>query len=205
MEPQVNKQEKTDQKLALANYRKSILSVMETGNRQAVNEQLALYKQNGVIQFDKVLTIPPEERIPALIQQPEGRARVSAVLSASLKSAMDNINLRIGMNEDQIFDLAEAIIDQSSEDSLGIEDVLLFLKDLITGKAGKIYDRLDMPTFFELFENYRQQRHEKLVSIRHEQKSQHNALPFNDRLSDMFPDTERNNMRDAMQQYLRSK
>lgn len=178
---------------------------MEMGNKQAVNERLALYKQQGVIQFDRVLAIPSEERIPALIQQERGRERVSAVLSASIKSALDNINLRIGMNEDQIFDLAEEIIDQSTEDNLGIEDVLLFLKDLITGKAGKIYDRLDMPTFFELFETYRQQRHEKLQSIRYEQQQQYSALPMNERLSDMFPDDEKNNMREALKNDLRSR
>lgn len=180
-----------------------MLSVIETGDKQAVNQHLALFKERGVVQFEKVLAIPFSERIPALIEQPEGRMRVSTALSASIHSALNNLNLRVGMNEEQIFDLAEAIIDQSSEDNLGIEDVLLFLKDLITGKAGKIYDRLDMPTFFELFESYRQERHEKLQAIRHEQDQQRKALPFNERLIDMFPDDEKSIMHNAMTNHLK--
>lgn len=189
--------------MTIVSYRPSLLTVMESGNKQAVNQHLALFKEQGVIQFDKVLSIPATERIPALIQQEDGRLRVSTALSASIKSAMENINLRIGMSEEQIFDLAEAIIDQSHEDNLGIEDVLLFLKDLITGKAGKIYDRLDMPTFFELFENYRQERHEKLQVIRYEQDQQRKALPVNERLIDMFPQDEHNLMNNAVNQYLK--
>lgn len=176
---------------------------MESGDKQAVNQHLALFKERGVVQFDKVLSIPNDERIPALIQQPEGRLRVSTALSASIMSAFGNLNLRIGMNEDQVCDLAEEIIDESSQDNLGLEDVLLFLKDLITGKAGKIYDRMDIQIFFELFENYRQDRHTSLQNIRYEQDQQHKALPVNDRLSDLFQEDERSIMHNAMNQHLK--
>lgn len=101
-----------------------------------------------------------------------GRYEVLVAITASLKSAFSNVNLRVGLNEDQIIELADQIIDQSNEDNLALEDVLLFLQKFLTGSYGKIYDRMDIPTFFEFFEKYRQERYESLLNIRDEQHSQ---------------------------------
>lgn len=146
---------------------------MQKGDKQAVSKHLANFKQLGAVVFDKVLMVKSDERIPALIKTDDGRDMVQIALTASIKSAFSNFNLRVGLSEDQMIDLAEAIMDQSHEDNLSLEDVLLFLQRLVVGQAGKVYDRMDIPTFFELFEGYRQERHDKLIQIREEQNSQH--------------------------------
>jgi len=171
------------------------------GNRQEIRNQLALYKQMGVIDFKAVLAIQSTERINYLAVQPKGRERVSAALAASIKSAFESLNLRVGMNIEQILDLADEIIDQSAEDNLALEDVLLFLQQLVTGKTGKIYDRMDIPTFFEMFEVYRQDRHDALSAIREQEQVNHKALGDPDRSSDN--NTEEVAMKDAMIDYLR--
>lgn len=158
-----------------------MLDIMEAGNKQEINNSLLLFRERGEIVFERILSVPSSQRIPALIETNDGRARVSAAIAGSLKSAMDNVNLRVGLSEDQIFDLAEAIIDESMSDNLSLEDVLLFLKELITGKAGKIYDRLDMPTFFELFETYRQKRHQSLLEFRENEHLKYKSLGDPDR------------------------
>lgn len=162
-----------------------------------------LFKEKGLVLYEKVLTIPSTERIPALINQPDGFARVSTALAASLKSAMDNINLRVGLTEDQIIEISCLIIEQSSEDNLSLEDVLLFLQELLLGKMGKIYDRLDVPTFFELFETYRQSRHMALIRAREDQHVQNKALTGRDRSSEELDHNERGLFRSAMNDYLR--
>lgn len=161
-----------------------MLGVIQSGDRQEIRDQLALYKEKGLIQYERTLAIPSCERIQALVQQPNGRAIVSAALSASIKSALDSFNLRLSLNTEQILDLADEIIDQSAEDNLGLEDVLLFLQMLITGKAGKIYDRLDIPTFFELFETYRQERHLALLAARDQAQVNFKASGDNKRSSE---------------------
>lgn len=150
-----------------------MLSVLEKGDKVALNKHLTSFKEQGVVAFNRVLSIKTEDRIPALIKTTEGRDAVQIALTAAIKSAFSNFNLRLGLNEDQMIDLAEAIMDQSYEDNLALEDVLLFLQRLVVGQAGKVYDRMDIPTFFELFEGYRQERHEKLIQVRDEQHSQH--------------------------------
>lgn len=168
----------------------------------AVNTHLSIFKERGTILFQKVLAISSNERIPALTKTQEGRGEILVALTASLKSAFNNINLRVGLNEDQMIDLADAIIDQSSEDNLSLEDVLLFLQKLLVGDAGKIYDRMDIPTFFELFEIYRQERHIAMLRIREEQQSQYKSLGDPERWSETHDKEAENSMHDAMKEYL---
>lgn len=163
---------------------KNFLSILEQGNKFEVQQYLSGFKELSMVKFDKILSIPQTERIQGLVAQPEGYMRVAAAITASLKSAMDSINVRVGLTEDQIITLATEIIEESKEDNLALEDVLLFLKDLVTGKAGKIYDRMDIPTFFELFETYRQTRHEALRDIRYEQSANYKALGPTERAGD---------------------
>jgi hypothetical protein len=143
---------------------------------------LARFKEAGLIKFERTLQIPMAERIPALVRD-SGHLDVLTAIVASLKSALDNINLKRGLTEDQVIELAEVIIDQSHEDQLALEDILLFLSRLITGQAGTLYDRLDMPTFFELFESYREERYQALRHIRDEQHVNYKCLGDNTRLS----------------------
>lgn len=145
---------------------------LSSNNKIAVNSHLAKFKERGIIAFDKILSISQSDRIPELVKSENGRAEVLTALSAALTSAFNNMNLKFGVNADQTIELADQIIDQSHEDNLAIEDVLLFLQKLLVGECGKLYDRMDMPLFFEKFEVYRQERHSSLVNIRDEQHTQ---------------------------------
>jgi hypothetical protein len=145
-----------------------IIAVMERKDRGAVSGMLAVYRERGVVKYEKTLAIPFEQRIPELVKQPGGRERVSAALATSILSAFQHIE-KAKMSADQIIELAEGIIDSAEEDQLAIEDVLLFLKDLLLGKMGKVNDKMDMPLFFELFERYRDKRYQTLEALRYEE------------------------------------
>lgn len=180
-----------------------LLSVLVGGDPIAVKNHLALYKERGMISYLKVLELPLTERIPALILEPGKRDEILTALTASLKSAFSNINVRLSMNEDQVVELADMIIDQSHEDQLGLEDVLLFLGDLLQGKMGRVNDRMDIPTFFTLFEEYRQRRHEEMKGFRREIEAQHRAVPINDRFMHDSVEDEKNRTRKAVGDYLK--
>lgn len=157
-------------------------------------------RTNGLVDHKKTLSIPDRDRIPALVK--ENRRVVLTVITAALGSAFSNLNLRVGMNEDQIVELADAIIETAHEDQLSVEDVLLFLRDMITGKAGKIYDRMDMPTFFEMFETYRQARYETLKNIHYEREAQFKASGPQERCIDDL-EAEKDKTRVAISEHMR--
>lgn len=183
------------------NSRPLFANVLLAGDAMAVKTELARYKDRGMVSYRKVLEIPVSERIPALVENPEIREMILTALVASLKSALSGVNLRIGFNENQVVELADLIIDAAHEDNLGLEDVLLFLGDMLAAKMGKIYDRLDIPTFFELFETYRQRRHEEMKGFRDELDAQNKALPINDRFVYDSIGEERDKSRKAMASY----
>jgi uncharacterized protein YciU (UPF0263 family) len=161
---------------------------------------MRMFKDRGVVNYDRTLAIPNHERITAICKSEQGYKEVYTVLTYYLAKTFTNLNLRKGMNEDQILNLVEKIIEESAEDNLSIEDVMLFLEQLEAGKCGKIYDRMDMPTFFEMFEVYREQRHQALISKRQEQEVNYKCLGDASRLSDQHI-KEDDSYRRAMQQY----
>jgi len=186
------------------NSKKRFVDVLVAGKPAEIKAELALYKDRGMVSYQKVLEIPMEDRIPELAKLPESRAAILTALAASVGSAIRNINIRNGLNEEQVVEIADMIIDQSHEDNLSLQDVLLFLGDLLAGKCGKIYDRLDIPTFFELFETYRQKRHEHMKGFRSEIEAQYRALPVNDRFVHDSVEDEKNKTRGALAGYLKN-
>lgn len=153
---------------------------------------LRLFKENGQVSHCRTLLIPTSERITALAQSEEGYKQVYTALVINLQLAFANLNLKRGFNEDQLLELADMIIEESWEDNLSLEDVLLFLQQLVTGKAGTIYDRLDIPAFFELFEGYRQDRHLALCYLRYEAECNYKASGDSTRTSDGVAENDAN-------------
>lgn len=160
------------------------------------------YKEKGnplplkIIEF-----VPVSERLPALAKL-YGNDKIAAILSKQITRILNNFNLRVGMNAEQITDLSYAIISESEEDQLAIQDILLFLDGMITFKYGKVYDRMDMPTFFEMLEKYREERHKAFMNAKEEQNIQFKAYGDTNRMS---LETDKVEMRNAINQYLQTK
>jgi hypothetical protein len=181
-----------------------LLSATERGDQQLVKTLLKTFTHmDGVTNYLSLARVPTSERIPELAKT--NRKEVHQILAAQIEYSMKFFNIPNGMTLEQIFLLTDTIIDDSESDNLSIQDVFIFLQKLSTGKMGTIYNRLDIPTFMELFEVHRQQRHEEIMNYRYEENVQFKALPINDRLADMFPDDEKSKMHNAMADYLRGK
>lgn len=181
---------------------KNLLPALIRNDRRAINWHLRLFKQDGKVMHDKTLAIPSSERITALTRSEDGYKQIYTILVLHLQQTFTNLNLKRGFNEDQLLELADMIIEEAREDNLSLEDVLLFLQQLITGKAGKIYDRLDTPAFFELFEGYRQERHLALTYLRYEAEINYKAQGDTTRTSDGYAENDANT-RQVMADYYR--
>jgi len=148
---------------------------METGNRQQISLLLRDFKTTqGVIKYEKVLSIPYNDRIPQLAAK--DFTRIVTIITAALTLAFEGMNLKRGMTAIQVLDLAEAVIDTAAEDNLALEDLMLFLQKLVRGEYGAMYDSMDIPKFMTAFENYREQRWKQLNNIREEQAAQHKVM-----------------------------
>ena len=160
------------------------------------------YKEKGEALPMKVIELVPiSERLPALTKV-YGVEKVSGILSIAITKALNNFNLRVGMNPQQIMKLAYELINDSEQDHLAIQDILLFLDGMVKYKYVKVYDRMDMPTFFEMLEKYREERHQAFMNGKEEAHAQFKAMGNSNRTSQ---DIDKEANRNAMQQYLQTK
>lgn len=172
------------------------------GSTGAVFNEMCRYKENGEDMPIKVMElVPVAERLPGLVKT-YGNDKVAAVLSVSITKALNNFNLRVGMNPDQITELCYQLIESANEDQLAIQDIMLFLDGLVKAKYGKVYDRMDIPTFFEMLEVYREKRFQDYQSVKEEQNAQFKAMGDSNRSS---TDVDKEANRNAMSEYLKSK
>ena len=173
------------------------------GSTGQVFNEMCRYKEKGeAMPMAVIESIPINDRLPGLTQK-YGIEKVSAVLSKAITKTLSNFNLRVGMNSDQVVELSLMLIESSEEDQLAFEDIMLFLDGLSKGKHGKVYDRMDIPTFFELLENYREQRHKDFIRHKEEKESQFKSYGNSSRMSDDL-DTEKEANRNAMAHYLKN-
>lgn len=148
---------------------------MQKGNKQEINLTLKTYKlDNGAPNFPALFTIPKESRLPELYKNdPEGTCMI---VTAGLTLAIENMNLKRGLNAGQILDLAEEILDSSVEDNLSFEDLMLFIQGLTRGRYGELYESMDIPKFMNLFGKYRDERWAEGIRIRDQKHEEYKNL-----------------------------
>ena len=178
-----------------------LLNAMAVGSTGELHNQMCRYKERGEPNHLAVMqNIPKDQRLPQIAKM-YGTDKIATVLGKQITKTLLNFNLRVGMNSEQIYDLSLALIETAEEDNLAVEDIMLFLDGLPKFKYGKVYDRMDMPTFFEMLEVYREQRHQAFVNAKEEQHAQFKSMGDSNRMS---TDTDKEANRNAMQQYLRT-
>ena len=138
-------------------------------------KNLEQYKERGLVKFESVLLIPVKDRLPGLVEQ-YGKEQIHGLLIILLTDFANSFNLIRPMTADQIITCAFEMIETSYEDYLSMEDFTLFFQGAKSGKYGKVLDRMDQQTIFEMFEVYRQQRHEKYLRIKEEKESNYKSL-----------------------------
>lgn len=148
---------------------------MEEGRTLETSLILKQFKlPNGASNYPELFKVHTHERLPALAQL--DFRRINIILIKELTLCFETMNLRRAMNEFQILALAELIIETSAEDNLSLEDVLLFLQNLVKGKYEMSYESIDIPKFMKIFEIYRQERYEAIQEFRYNRHLEYKAL-----------------------------
>lgn len=159
---------------------------MEAGTTMEVNRILKQYKlPDGSANYPVLFQVPTHERIPALAQI--DYQRINMLVIGALTMAFEAMNLKRGMNEMQVLMASEMIIESSSEDNLSLEDVILFLQNMIKGKYDMSYESLDVPKFMKLFEIYRQERHSAILEYRENRHLEYKGLGDANRTNNADP------------------
>jgi len=137
---------------------------MLAGNNREVALILKQYKhKSGEINYPAIFGgIPSSERLPAMYEKDFMQA--TALLVGALAVAFKRMQVKRATG-DMVNDIAEEILLSCDEDNLALEDVVLFLQDMIRGKYGNV-DDLTTPKFMKLFDGYRNERHLAMMDLR---------------------------------------
>lgn len=148
-------------------YQKSLITAISEGDSMGVAIVLRDFKTSeGLVNYPAVLSIPRVNRIPELAKN-DFNTTIKTI-GVALTLAFENMNLKRGMQPEQIANLSEIVIDTASEDNLAVEDLMLFLQKLVRGEYGITYESMDIPKFMNFFEKYREERWQELNRIRME-------------------------------------
>lgn len=143
-------------------------------------EYIGLFLEQGRPKFDVLLKIPSVERLvdlPSAIGAKNTLKFINVAVGDCVRSCgIDNIPLSV--------DISAQIMGEAYEDNLSLQDVFIFARSFMSGKYGKVYGQLTLLAFMEKFEEYRQERHEFIMSYREEQQANHKAAGIRERSSD---------------------
>jgi hypothetical protein len=150
---------------------------LAVGDKLELNDKIRNFKlQNGSLNYNKILSIPFSDRLFNLLEK-VGYKEIHMVLGASIQLAMESLNLSKPLFANQIIDIVDVILEECTEDSLAIEDVILFLQKLTRGESGNLFSSIDVAKFFQLFEKYREDRHKEYMRIKYEMEVQYKCIP----------------------------
>lgn len=137
---------------------------MQKGDNQTMALILKQYKfKNGEVNFPAIFaTVPTSERLPALFKKDMFQA--TALVVGALTMAFKKMRLK-KVDGELINDIAEDVLDSSDEDNLALEDLVLFLGNLIRGKYGDV-DDITVTKFMRLFDKYRNERTDAIQELR---------------------------------------
>jgi hypothetical protein len=128
----------------------------------------------GGANFPALFSVPVGERLPAMAKNNFNEALT--IVSAAVTSAMSLLNLRLPMTDDQVIDLADALLDSAAEDNLALEDLVLFLQQLTRGKYNPLYESMDLAKFMEKFEIYRETRWKAVLKYNENKHLEYKSL-----------------------------
>lgn len=156
---------------------------MQKNDGYQILKELKKFKdERGNIDMKAVLEIPRSNRIQEMVAVNE--KEVYAVLTIAITRLVDSINILRKPTGDQILDIVDSIVETSAEDQLSIEDVMLFIQKLGRGEYGQLYESLDSIKFFDLFENYREERYQAFRNHKEAKESYYKGLGDGNRSSD---------------------
>jgi hypothetical protein len=145
---------------------------------------LKQYKfKNGEINFPAIFKVPSTERLPALYEKDFMQA--TALVVGALTMAFEKMRFR-KMDGSTINDIAEEVLNSCDEDNLSLEDLVLFLQNMVRGKYGNLED-MSVSRFMNLFDKNREERCFAIMNFRENEHLQHKGMGYTERSRTVDP------------------
>ena len=130
------------------------------------------FQQDGVIDFEKLLSIPSQNRVPGLIAE-FGMKRMHTLITVMLKEFCRAIKLPKSRKLTETGNKACAcdLIIAAQEDYLSLEDVVLFFEGAKEGQYGKFKNIITHFSIMEKLEMYRNDRYKIYCELKEKKEA----------------------------------
>ena len=134
---------------------------------------LQQYAKDDAIQFDLLLAIPAEDRIPALAKA-FGNKRMHQLLVMIIKAFVYALPIPKykKLTDTKISVCACDILLAAEEDQLSMEDIIIFFESARKGKYGTLNSLLHHAQIMSMLQTYRQDRHRVYQQIMEKKEAQ---------------------------------
>lgn len=155
-----------------------------------INLDLRKFKnEGGGIVYSKLFDIPVKDRMYEMSKRNLGMT--IDLVAVAITLAFEKMNLSRKPTNEQIVDIAEAVVESSYEkDRISLEDLMLFLQKLTKGEYPELYEGIDQVKFFNRFEKYRDERWDAAIQLRNEKDEEFKRLGddnFHERANQVSP------------------
>jgi len=132
---------------------------------------LQQYRSGEEVLFDRLLALPLDGRIPAMMEQ-HGAKTVHRLLLMLIQEFVASLELPAYKrpSETRMRVAVCELMLIAQEDYLGVEDLIVFLERARTGAYGPIKTLVNMNALLHLLEQYRQERHTVYIRLKQEQE-----------------------------------
>lgn len=157
---------------------------MQAGDKRQMALILKQYKgKGGAINYPAVMSVPSSERLPALYERDFMQA--TALVVGALTMAFEKLRFK-NMDGGLVNDIAEEILNSCDEDNLSLEDLVLFLQNMVRGVYGDT-TQISVSKFMNMFDGYRDERHYALIQYRENEHLQYKGMGDNTRINKEDP------------------
>jgi hypothetical protein len=148
------------------------------------NLTLQNFQKEDQVDFAQLLSIPVENRIPALVEE-YGKKRMHRLIMLILREFVYNIPLPKSkkLTDTMISVCACDLMLAAYEDQLGLEDLIIFFERAKQGKYGPFRKMLTHFSIMEKLEQYRQERYAVYVQIKEKKEAELKELGPKERIS----------------------
>ncbi|GAB4092239.1 hypothetical protein [Flaviaesturariibacter terrae] len=135
------------------------------------------YQAGNEVQWDKLLSLPEEDRIPGLITR-YGKKTAHKLLLMIIKEFIATLGLPAYKRptETRVSVAVCEIMLSAQEDYLAIEDIILFLQRARAGVYGPIKSLVNLQPLFQQLERYRQERHDAYIKLKDMQEASYKQV-----------------------------
>jgi hypothetical protein len=135
-----------------------------------IQSMMEVYRTpQGQVNHVELFSIPRDQRIAAYMEGPQEQR---FAMQSGIATAISLMTDGEGISDNMAVNITMTICRDAVQDQISVQDVIVFVQDMVAGKYGKFYGAPTVSQVMDKFEQYRDERHIAMLNYREEEQAQ---------------------------------